>query len=664
LIWLFHMALPLVGLWLLLGNPGIDLTWQDHVAHFWIVLATALIGVALAILVAVGAQRHDDARLYLVALGFTAAAAFLATHAFLTPDVVVDDRSAAFNLATPIGVAMAGLFALAASLDMTPDRAATVLRWRGRLAVSVALALVVWTVASLVPASPLGSMSIESVRQALSWIAIIGLAFYAVATIRSIQRYRRQRASLVLASVITAQVLLAESLVAMALAPNWHVSWWLWHILMVLAFAYIAYAAQLEYRREGTTSTLFTSMVSADTLERMREDYAAALDEFVVAIETAGTDGDPTGGPGAMRATVDRVRDRLGISDGQADVLEEAAETLAEERLEGRRLAALVAIGREARVVVDEDALVSDAQARLQAAFPGDVITITRADGAGGLPDASDDLALTAFRDRSIAMVDDDPIHRVAIPLQAAGPPIGVLRAESARGAFSGRALGLLESAANQLAVVIDNGRLYRQVERLFRSYLSPDVARTLLADPSQAGLGGKHTEATVLFADLRGFTPFSVGTDPADVVALLNRYFGAVVPLILAQGGTVVQFVGDEIMAIFNAPVAQPDHEYRAARAGLDLQAAVEDIARRQPDAPRFRVGIETGPVLLGNIGAAAVRTYTAIGETTNLAARLQAIAAEGSVVIGPTLAGRIEGARVRRLGPLGPSRRGRAAT
>ena len=120
---------------------------------------------------------------------------------------------------------------------------------------------------------------------------------------------------------------------------------------------------------------------------------------------------------------------------------------------------------------------------------------------------------------------------------------------------------------------------------------MSPDVATALLADPTQAALGGEVAEVTVLFADLRGFTPFSERTTPDRVVAMLNQYFGRAVPVLLANGGTVVQFVGDAVMVLFNAPARQPDHALRAARAALGMQAAIEEVAEREPDWPRFRI-------------------------------------------------------------------------
>ncbi|WP_225726578.1 MULTISPECIES: adenylate/guanylate cyclase domain-containing protein [unclassified Nocardia] len=203
-----------------------------------------------------------------------------------------------------------------------------------------------------------------------------------------------------------------------------------------------------------------------------------------------------------------------------------------------------------------------------------------------------------------------------------------------AAGVELSKRFGLTE---RQLAVLEQNARLYRQLDQLFRSYMSPQVATALLANPAQADLGGRIAEVSVLMADLSGFTPFAEHTDPAAVVTMLNTYYGAIVPVILDEGGVVVQFVGDAVMAVFNAPIAQPDHALRAARAGLMLQRAVAGIAAAQPDWPRFRVGVNTGPALVGNIGAAQMRNYTAIGDTTNLAARLQGVARPGEVVIGP---------------------------
>jgi class 3 adenylate cyclase len=193
---------------------------------------------------------------------------------------------------------------------------------------------------------------------------------------------------------------------------------------------------------------------------------------------------------------------------------------------------------------------------------------------------------------------------------------------------------------------------LHRRIDRLFRQYLSPDVAQALVDDPSRAELGGEVVEVSVLFADLRGYTPFSERTAPTDVVAMLNEYFGAAVPAVFAEGGTIVQFMGDALMAIFNAPLRQPDHALRACRAALAVQASLAYVSQR-PDRPRFRVGINTGPALVGNVGSAELRNFSALGDTTNVAARLQTYAEDGSVVIGERTLELVGGlAEVRSLG------------
>jgi adenylate cyclase len=219
--------------------------------------------------------------------------------------------------------------------------------------------------------------------------------------------------------------------------------------------------------------------------------------------------------------------------------------------------------------------------------------------------------------------------------------------AEPAAGRFADR-FGLSEGQADVMVRAAEAlAAERREVRRLglFRRYLSPEVATALLADPGQAALGGATIDVSVLFADLRGFTSFSERSAPTDVVALLNAYFGEAVPEILASGGTVVQFMGDALMAIFNAPVAQPDHPVRAARAALGMQRRADALAAGHPEWPRFRVGIATGPALVGNVGSDEVRSFTAIGDTVNLAARLQAQAEIGRVVVSAATAAALEG-------------------
>jgi class 3 adenylate cyclase len=174
------------------------------------------------------------------------------------------------------------------------------------------------------------------------------------------------------------------------------------------------------------------------------------------------------------------------------------------------------------------------------------------------------------------------------------------------------------------------------RASRLFRQYVSPGVAAAMLADPRHTALGGSIVDVTVLFADLRGFTSYSELGSPDQVVAMLNRYFSDVVPLILEEGGTVDKFVGDAMMAMWGAPDRQPDHALRGARAALAMQTAAQRVIERNPDFPCFRIGLNSGPALVGNIGSDQFRNFTAIGDTVNLAARLQEMAQPGEIVIG----------------------------
>jgi len=141
--------------------------------------------------------------------------------------------------------------------------------------------------------------------------------------------------------------------------------------------------------------------------------------------------------------------------------------------------------------------------------------------------------------------------------------------------------------------------------------------------------------DVTVVFADLSGFTPFSEANGPQAVHAMLTAYFGELAPMIVDEfDGEVQDFVGDQIFAIFNKRGDQPDHAVRGARAALELQRRAELV--RQPDWPRFRCGVNTGPIVAGVVGARGHRIHGVFGDTVNLGSRLEGQAPPGGVVIG----------------------------
>ncbi|MGE5826821.1 MAG: adenylate/guanylate cyclase domain-containing protein [Micromonosporaceae bacterium] len=605
LVWLFHLALPLAGLWLLLARPAVDVTWHHAPSHFWLVLAVAGVNVVLGALMGAVARRRGDARLFLVSLVFLTSAGFFLLHALATPGVLIGHTNVGFDLAQPVGLALAAVLAVVSSLPLgrTPLPA---LAW---LRTGLTVLLFGWALISLLDLPPLSAPpQARDVTGPLTAVAVAGVVLYLAAAVRFYRLHRRTPAAM-LVSLVTAFALLAEAMAAVILAKKWQLSWWEWHLLLTFAFGFVAYSAYVQYRREGSSAGLFDAITLDQTARQIRAEYGAALEELVGALQEQERTGVNT-----SPATAARLADRFGLTEGQTAVLDRAGAALAAERALSRRLAALVAVGERARVEQAEDEFLREVLEKVRPAY-GDVHIGLVSNG------------------RLDAAVRDG---YVALPLHVKGRLAGVVEAPRSAGPLGRTDDALLATLASQLSISLENARLYRELSTLFRQYLSPDVATALLADPDQAALGGSVVEVTALFADLRGFTGFSEGVEPAEIVRMLNRYHGVAVPCILDNGGTIVQFVGDALLALFNAPARQADHAARAVRAALALQRAVEAIAEREPHWPRFRVGANTGPALVGNIGSETLRGFNAMGDAVNVAARLQTLAEPGQVVIG----------------------------
>jgi adenylate cyclase len=408
-LWAVLIALPLLGLRLLLWQPALDVQWENHPAHFWLVLGAALLNGILTFATGEAARRRGDARLLFISLALLVSASFLGLHALATPGVLLESENAGFVIATPIGLIIASVFAFVSSfVGANPDDSPAIMR-RERVLRGLVLAVIaVWAVYSLSGLPPLDEpLPAEVAEPSLMVLASLGVLLYAVAAARYYSVWKQRRRPLP-ASVITAFILLAEALVAIVFARGWHATWWEWHLLMLAAFGIVAYTARKQWHEERFS-----------------------------------------------------------------------------------------------------------------------------------------DLYLEATR--------------------------------------------------------------------------------------------GQTREVSVLFADLQGFTSFSERSDPMEVSAMLNQYFEVAVPMIANEhGGEVDKLIGDAIMVTFNTRGDQPDHAIRAVRAGLALQRETARVVERHPGWPRFRVGVNSGEAMVGLVGAEGGRSFTAIGDTVNLASRLEGQAKAGQVVIG----------------------------
>jgi adenylate cyclase len=276
-------------------------------------------------------------------------------------------------------------------------------------------------------------------------------------------------------------------------------------------------------------------------------------------------------------------------------------------------------------------------------------------------------LTYDALSDQRLTGGESIRIHQIraamCVPLWSGEKIIGVLQVDTPfhAGTFNEKDLDLLTAIANYTAVAVERLRYAKTVEfeREVRSrlerYHSPAVIESIVQAAPGAGDAGvgrmKLAEATVLFADLAGFTPVSEKSSPQQVAEMLEAYFTHAVEAIFEAGGTLDKFIGDCVMAFFGAPVPQADHARRAVQAALRIQkdqkALNLDRQRRGLPALTVRIAIQSGPVMVGDVGSKKRVDYTVLGNTVNVAARLESSVAEpGEVTIGGETARLLAGA------------------
>jgi adenylate cyclase len=244
-------------------------------------------------------------------------------------------------------------------------------------------------------------------------------------------------------------------------------------------------------------------------------------------------------------------------------------------------------------------------------------------------------ILLTAIVGAGLVAVRPDRIGRAAVVLLA----VGGLYVGGAAAAFYylrwwipvvAPVLALVAgfSATSAVSYAVE-GRRRRELRSMFQRYVSPQVVDEVVQNPETLTLGGEEVEGTVFFSDIKGFTTVAEQLTPREVVQRLNEYFGVSTDVVLDHRAMVDKFIGDAIMAVFGAPVEDPEHPAQACLAALEMEKMLSAFYDQDdhPDRPPFqsRIGIHTGRIVVGNIGTERRVDYTAIGDAVNVAARLE---------------------------------------
>ena len=238
----------------------------------------------------------------------------------------------------------------------------------------------------------------------------------------------------------------------------------------------------------------------------------------------------------------------------------------------------------------------------------------------------------------------------MCVPLLSSDELLGIMHLDSqiATNAFTEKDLQIFTGIANQAALQIQNARMAKKIEEeaktraQFQRLLSPNLVEQVVAGKLQLEKGGELREVTILYADIRGFTAMSESRPAPEIVAMLNEYFEVMVEVLFRMNGTLDKYVGDEIMALFGAPLAMPDAPLSAVRCGVEMQRVLGEFNRTRQsenlEPIKIGIGINTGPVVTGAIGSSRTLQYTAIGDPVNVASRLCNLAKAGDIIVSET--------------------------
>ncbi|NVB78090.1 MAG: FHA domain-containing protein [Kofleriaceae bacterium] len=248
----------------------------------------------------------------------------------------------------------------------------------------------------------------------------------------------------------------------------------------------------------------------------------------------------------------------------------------------------------------------------------------------------------------------------MTLPLLYANELLGIMHLDSlfTSNAFTEKDLQICTGMAQQAAISIQNARLASRIEREAQTraqisrLIPPSVVEQVVKGELTIEKGGRLTEVTMLFSDIRGFTTMSDGRPAQEIVNTLNEYFEVMVDILFKYSGTLDKFVGDEIIGLFGAPIAIDDAPFKAVASAIAMLQGLEEFNRTRAaenQAPiRIGIGINTGNVITGSIGSTRALQYTAIGDAMNVASRLVNVAGSGEIIISEHtykhVAGRVE--------------------